>query len=61
MKDLMGDDNDTNSHMSDIPLQLPASAHASRYNSPLMTFSQAEGNLMRNVDSLHTVRAPYPF
>ena len=55
MVDLTHDDDGTNVHMSEIPLQLPASAHASPYNSAVVTFPHAEGNLMRNVDSLHPV------
>ena len=39
--------------MSDIPLQLPASANVASNSSALVTFSQAEGDLMRNVPRLH--------
>ena len=41
--------------MPDIPLQLPASAHVSSDHSALVAFSQADGNLMRNVPSLHPI------
>ena len=44
---------DATSLMSDIPMHLPASANVSLCNSALVTFSQAEGGLMRNVPSLH--------
>ena len=47
------DDDGTCSHMSDIPLQLPASANASSENSALETFSEAQGSIMRNAPSLH--------
>ena len=50
MVDLTRDDEDSNSHISDIPLHLVASD-----NSAWVTFSQAEGDLMRNVPSLHLV------
>ena len=46
---LIQDDGDGNSQMSDTPLQLPASANVAPDNSALVTFSQAEGDLMRNV------------
>ena len=36
-------------------LQLHASANVSRNNSAMVTFSQAEGDLMRNVPSLHPI------
>ena len=39
--DLTHDDDDANSDMSDIPLQLPASANVWSNNSALVTFSQA--------------------
>ena len=39
--------------MSEMPLQLPASATVSPNSTALITFSQPEGNLMRNVPSLH--------
>ena len=47
--DLTHDDDDTNSHMSDIPLQLPASAHVPSKNSALVTFSQAGSDPVLNV------------
>ena len=50
------DDEDGKSLMSDIPLQLPASASVASHHSALITFSQAEGDLMRNARSLH----PFP-
>ena len=54
--DFTHDDDDTNSRMSDIPLQLPASANASSSsNAALVTFSQADGDLMRKVHSLHPI------
>ena len=40
------DDEDANSHMSDIPLQPHASANVSSGTSALVTFSQAEGDFM---------------
>ena len=39
--------------MSDFPLQRPASAHDSSNNSALVTFSHADGGLLRSVPSLH--------
>ena len=53
--DLTSDDDDTNCHLSDIPLQLPASANVSSNNSALVMFSQAEGDFLRNVPSLHPI------
>ena len=52
------DDDDTNSHMSAIPLQLPATANDSSNNSVLVTCSQAEGDLMRmfTVSNRHQIR-----
>ena len=47
---LTQDDETGNAHMSDIPLQLPASANAAS-NSVLVTFSHDE----RNVPSLHPI------
>ena len=47
--DLTHDDEDTHSHMSDIPLQLPTSANASSNNSAMLTFSQAEGAARQNL------------
>ena len=41
--------------MSDIPLQVLASANVASNNSALATFSQAEGNFMRNFPSLHPI------
>ena len=52
--DLTHDDDDSNFHMSDIPLQLPASANVSSNNSALVTLSQAAGDLVQNVHSLHS-------
>ena len=46
--DLTSEDDDTNSHMSDIPFQHSASAHVASDISGVVTFAQAEGNLMRN-------------
>ena len=51
--DLTHDDEDTHSHMFDVPLQLPASANAASNYSALGTFSQVEGDLMRNDPSFH--------
>ena len=48
-------DEDTHSHMSDTPLQLPTSANVATNNSASVTFSQAEGDFMRNVASLHPI------
>ena len=53
IEDLTRDDEDGNSHVSDIPLRLPASANAASRNSALETFSHAEGDHMRNVPCLH--------
>ena len=49
---LTRDDADSNSPMSEIPLQLPASANASSNNSALVAFSQAGSDLMQNVRRL---------
>ena len=43
--DLARGDEDGNSHLSDIPLQFPASAKFASDNSALVTLSQAEGPL----------------
>ena len=43
--ELTQDDGDRNSHVSDIPLQLPASANVSSDSYALVTFEQAEDNL----------------
>ena len=51
--DLTRNDEGTISHMSDIQLQLPASASVSSNTSAVVTLSEAEGDLMRNVPSLH--------
>ena len=51
--DLTHDDEDTHSHMFDVPLQLPASANAASNYSALGTFWQVEGDLMRNASSFH--------
>ena len=48
--ELTHNDEDTNSLMSDVPLQLPASAH-----SAMVTFSQVEGDFMRNIHSLQPI------
>ena len=48
---------ETHSHVSDIPLQLPASAHVSSTKSALVTFSHADGDLMRNVPRLQNTDA----
>ena len=42
--DLTHDDDDSYSHMLDIPLQLPANACVSLSNFALVTFSQTEGS-----------------
>ena len=52
---LTKEDDDTNFLFSDIPLKLPASATVSSDTSALVTFSQTEGNLVRNVPSLHPI------
>ena len=49
------DDDGTCSHMSDIPLQLPERATVAFFNSALVTFSEAEDDLIRNVPSLHPI------
>ena len=46
---------ETHSHVSDIPSRLPASAHVSSNKSALVTFSHADGDLMRNVPRLHPI------
>ena len=48
--DLTHADDDTKSHMSDVPLQLPASANVSSTNSALVT--HAGSDLVPNVHSL---------
>ena len=53
--DLMHDDGDTNSHMSDLPLQLPASANVSSNDSASVTFSQAGSDPMQHVHSLQPI------
>ena len=53
--DLTQDDEDRSSHISDIPLQLPASANYASKNYALVTASQAESDLMRNAPSLHPI------
>ena len=50
---LTHDDVDTNSDMSDISLHFPASANVSSKISALVTFSQAGGDPVQNVCSLH--------
>ena len=54
--DLTRDSDGTHSHMSDIPLQLPASANAPSNNSALVTVPQVGGDIMQNVRSLR----PWP-
>ena len=49
---LMHDDDDTNSHLSDIPLQLPASDNVPSNISALVTSSQAGAPPHKNVHSL---------
>ena len=56
--DLSQDDEDGNSHMSDIPLQLPATANVAPNNFALVTFSKADGDLMRNAPSLYPGHVP---
>ena len=51
--DLTQDDEHGYAHMSDIPLQRPASTNVASNNSAFVTFSQAEGDMMRNVQILH--------
>ena len=48
VEDLTHDDDGTNSHMSDIPLQLPASAHFPSNITALVTFSQAWSDLVQH-------------
>ena len=48
------DDDDADSHMYDIPLQLPASANTPSNNSALVTFSQSGSDPVQNVHSLQT-------
>ena len=52
---LTHDDDDANSHMSDIPLQFPSSAHFPSNNSALVMFSQAGGDPVQNVHSLQPI------
>ena len=49
--DFTQNDEEGNSHMSDIPLQLPARANVASDNSALVTIPPAEGVLVRNVCS----------
>ena len=51
--DLTRDTDHTNSQMSDIPLQLPASANVAYNTSALVTLSEAEGDLTRDAPGLH--------
>ena len=51
-------DEDGNYHFSDIPLLLTARANAAPKNSAFVTFSQAEGDLMRHVPSLQPTPSP---
>ena len=53
--DLTRDDGGTFAHMSDIPLQLPASANVSSNISALVTSSQAVGDPVQNVHSLQPI------
>ena len=48
---------ETNSHVSNIPSRLPASAHGSSNKSALVTFSHADGDFMRNVPRLQNTDA----
>ena len=52
---LTHDGEDTRSRMSDIPLQLPASANVSSNTFKLVTFSKAGGDSMQNVRSLQPI------
>ena len=54
--DMTHDDDDANSHMSDIPLLLPASANISSNNSAVVTFSQVGSDLLQNVHSLQPIQ-----
>ena len=56
--DTTRDDDDTRSHVSGIPLQLPATAHVSSNNSAWVKFSQAGGDLVQTfaVSSQHQIR-----
>ena len=49
------DEDDTIFHMSDIPLQLPASAKFPSNGSALATFSQAGSDPMQNVHSIRPI------
>ena len=55
--DLTQSDEDENSHMSCKAVQLPASAIVASDTSALVTFSQVEGNLLRNVSSPHLAQS----
>ena len=55
MMDLTHDDDDTKSHMSDVPLQGPASAKFPSNISALVSLSQAGSDPVRNVHSLQTI------
>ena len=46
--DVTHDDEDTKFSHADFPLQLPASANAAFENWALVTFSQVEGDVVRN-------------
>ena len=50
--DVTHDDDDALSHMSDVPLQRPASAHFPLNTSALATLSPARSDAVRNVHSL---------
>ena len=50
--DVTHDDDDAHSHMSDIPLQRPASAHFPLNTSALATLSPARSDAVRNVHGL---------
>ena len=52
---LTHDDDDTHSHLSDIPLQLPASAHFPWNNSAVVTFSQVGSDSVQHVSCLQPI------
>ena len=53
--DVTHDDDDTNSHMSDIPLQVPANINIPSNSSAEVTFSQAGSDTVQNVDSIQPI------
>ena len=55
MVDLTRDDDDTTSHVSDMPLQLAARAHFPSNSSAVVTFSLAGGDPVQNVQSLQPI------